>query len=406
MRILFLTAETCPTFRADVNVLFGNYLPRHGIYSDIVAGRTPGDDGMIVWGGGEAYLCDVSGGQAGKYFKTFLHGIRALFWADKTRYQAIQVRDMPVLAAFGLLAARLKGLNFYYWMSYPIPEGHLSLANDRGFTAGKLKFCYHKLVGHLGHFLLYQMVLPSADHIFVQTERMKEDMVAHGVASDKMTPVPMGVDLDAVRPEQIVPVKDQRLEGRRVLVYLGALDRVRKIEVLFDMLALVKQHVPNVLLLLVGDTQDDLHRAWLKQKTADVGVANEVIWTGWLSMQEGWRYVRSAEVGLSPIPRGRLLDVGSPTKVPEYLALGIPVVCNDNPDQQVVVSESGAGLCVPYTAQDFADAVMKIMEVSQPQGMAMIQSGKRYVAEHRDYKLLGNYLAQVYVGLAKSLKVS
>jgi hypothetical protein len=64
MRILFLTAETCPTFRADVTVLFGKYLPRHGIQSDIVAGRTPGTEEPIHWGGGKAYLCDVEGGSA------------------------------------------------------------------------------------------------------------------------------------------------------------------------------------------------------------------------------------------------------------------------------------------------------------------------------------------------------
>lgn len=89
IRLLYLTAETCPTFRADVNVLFGKYLPRHGMHSDIVAGKTPGTEGHVDWGGGEAYLCDVSGGQAKKHIKVLWHGVQHLLSARRSRYQAI-----------------------------------------------------------------------------------------------------------------------------------------------------------------------------------------------------------------------------------------------------------------------------------------------------------------------------
>ena len=63
------------------------------------------------------------------------------------------------------------------------------------------------------------------------------------------------------------------------------------------------------------------HLPLVGQQAKAAGVADHVLWTGWLPMGEGWRYVRAAEVGLSPFPRGFLLDSASPTKVPEYLAL-------------------------------------------------------------------------------------
>ncbi len=399
MRLLFLTAETCPSFRADVNVLFGKYLPRHGIQSDIVAGRTPGAGENVQWGGGETFLCNVEGGAAKKRFRTMWHGIRHLFRADRTRYQAIQVRDMPVLAAVGLLAARLKGLPFYYWMSYPVPEGQIALARERGLSAGLMKFLFPWLRGRLGRFLLYRVVLPGADHVFVQSVRMQEDVATRGVSLIKMTPVPMGVDLEEVRLGEICPTDDSRLTGRRVLVYLGSLDRPRRIDVLFGMLALVRKQVPEILLVLVGDTEDATYRDWLRQKALEAGVAEYVIWTGWLPMKEGWRYVRAADATLSPIPRGYLLDCSSPTKVPEYLALGKPVVCNDNPDQASAIGSCGAGLCVPYTAKDFADAVVTMLAIEDQERSAMVDRGRRYVAEQRDYKLLGDKLAQRYWAL-------
>lgn len=395
-RLLYLTSETCPTFRADVAVLFGKYLPHYGLHSDLVTGKTPGSEGASQWAGGEAFLCNVSGGRAKKHVISLLHGIRHLFGANRAVYDAIQVRDMPVLAAFGLLAARLKGLPFFYWMSYPVAEGQIALARERGLSAGLMRFLFPWVCGRIRRFMLYRLVLPGADHIFVQSDRMKQDLAERGIAVEKMTPVPMGVHLEDCRPMEIAAASDPRFAGRRILVYLGALERPRRIELLFDMLALLKKQIPEVLLVLAGDTEDEVHREWLKRQADNAGVANDVVWTGWLPMREAWRYLRAAEVGLSPIPPGFLLDCASPTKVPEYLAFGIPVVCNNNPDQAAVIKASQAGRCVPYTAKDFAGAVSELLSLDVQTRRCMIASGQRYVAENRDYRLLANALARQY----------
>lgn len=396
IRLLFLTAETCPTFRADVQALFGKYLPRHGIHSDLVTGRTPGYEAVSAWDGGEAHLCGVSGGQAKKHIKMLLHGMWQIFCADRSRYQAIQVRDMPVLGLIGLIGARLKGLPFLYWMSYPMSEGQIELARERGLSAGLMKFLFPWLRGRVGRFLIYKVVLPQADHVFVQSERMQEDLVGFGMDAAKMTPVPMGVDLEEINAADIQPADDTRLIGRRVLVYLGSLDRPRRIEILFEMLALVRVHVPDVLLVMAGDTEDEVHRAWLQQQAAELGIADAVIWTGWLPMKTGWRYVRAAELGLSPIPRGFLLDCASPTKLPEYLALGVPVVCNDNPDQAKVIRESGAGLCVPYTPVAFAEAVLSMLHENYDSESPLLSSGAVYVKAQRSYEQISLMVAEVY----------
>lgn len=399
IRLLYLTAETFPTFRADVNVLFGMVLPQRGIQSDIVAGKTPGTADNCVWGGGEAYLCDVSGGSEKKHIKIFLHGIKRLLNTDTKQYQAIQVRDMPLLAAIGLLVARLKGLKFFYWMSYPVPDGRILLARDRGLSAGLMKFLFPWISGRIGHFLLYRVVLPKADHAFVQSDQMKAELVKRGICSERMTPVPMGVDMEAMQCLDKRTMDDMRLVGKRVLVYLGTLDRPRRIETLFEMLAIVKRQFPNVLLIIVGDTHEETHRCWLRTKADEAGISDHLLWTGWLPMFEGWRYVRAAEVGLSPIPRGYLLDCGSPTKVPEYLALGVPVVCNDNPDQDQVIKQSGAGMCVPYSAEDFASAVIKILCMDKNERKEMGIKGRDYVSRHRDYRIIGGNVAESYKNL-------
>ncbi len=161
------------------------------------------------------------------------------------------------------------------------------------------------------------------------------------------------------------------------------------------MLVIVKKQISNVLLVLAGDTEDSDHRAWLKQEAQRLGVAESILWTGWQPMQEGWRYVIAAEVGLSPFPRGYLLDMASPTKAVEYMALGLPVVANDNPDQQQVIVESRAGLCVPMSAQDFANATLTLLNDSKLRANMSVL-GKAYVAEKRSYQQLAKALAAGY----------
>lgn len=400
LHLLYFTAEPWPTFRQDVAALFGKYLPRHGVTADLVTER--GADvsrAEATWDAGRAILCNVPRNQVAKYLVRFWRNLGTLMTLDPARYHAILVRDMPNTAILGLIFARVKRLSFYYWMSFPIPEAQIRRAKERGLSTGLMKFVFPWICGRLGRFLLYNLVLPRAEHVFVQSEKMKTDMLRYGIAAEKMTPVPMGVDMDAIRSDNASPADDPQLSGRRVVVYLGSLERPRRIEILFEMLALVKAEEPTVVLALVGDTADPVHRRWLHEAARNAGVEQNVLWTSWVSMSEGWRYVRAAELGLSPFPRSYLLDSASPTKVPEYLALGIPVVCNDNPDQQAIIEKAAAGRCVPYTAQAFAGAVLEVLRLRDEDRRAMAERGRAYIAANRDYHLLAADLAAVFLKL-------
>ena len=401
MRLLFATIEPCPTFRPDVAALFGKFLPALGVASDLVAERARDAAGEVRWGGGEPLLVSCGRLRPGRYAASFAHYARTLLGADATRYHAIQVRDMPLVALIGLAAARLKRLPFFYWMSFPTAEGQIALARQRGLSAGLLRFLFPLLWrGWAYYFLLYRIVLPRADHVFVQSERMREDLVAKGIARRKLTPVVMGVDLELSAPERIAPADDPRLAGKRVLVYLGTLDPDRRIDILLDMLKLVCARFPDALLVLVGETEDEWEGRWLRRRAREAGVAHATLFTGWLPLHEGWRYVRAAEIGLSPIPRGTLFDCGSPTKLVEYLALGVPVVANDNPDQERIL-RAGGGLCVPLTPQDFAGAVCRLL-ADTPLRRAMAASGQAYVRAKRGYDTLARHVAGKYAELLRA----
>ncbi|OQW68925.1 MAG: group 1 glycosyl transferase [Proteobacteria bacterium ST_bin12] len=393
MHVLYLTAEQWPTFRADLTTLFGKYLPRFGITCDLLTEQDVNTDNAADWPAGRAILCKVPQNRAGQYIFKFLHQCKVLITANYAQYQAVQVRDMTLIALVAIVMCKFKKIPFYYWLSYPQSEGQIERAKARGASAG-MRYWFPLLQGNIGKFLLYKIILPNTDHVFVQSQNMLEMLALQGVNPQRMTPVPMGVDLESALQKPI-PAENPLLIGKRVLVYLGTLDRVRKIEILFDMLCIVLEHVPNTLLVLAGDTEDEEHRTWLKNQAEKIGVSQHVLWTGWLPMAEAWRYVAAAEIGLSPIPRGYLLDMSSPTKAVEYMALGIPVVMNDNPDQVFVAQESGAAKCTPLDAKHFATAVLSLFNDDSLKQI-MHEKGIAYVNKVRGYQQIAASLNNTY----------
>jgi glycosyltransferase involved in cell wall biosynthesis len=402
LKLLYLTEESWPTSRPDVAVLFGKYLPRCGISTDLVALRNTDVEVQSsdqFWPGGHAYLFDAPRNPMLRHLVKTWRLVRFILQCEAGKYQALQVRDMPVIGVIAMLVTRFKGIPFYYWMSFPYPEGQILRAKARGPGAG-LRYFVPLIQGLVGKWLLYRWLLPNSRHVFVQSDQMRERVATHGIARECMTPVPMGVDIEAAQFEQITPFPDPRLRGKRIVIYLGVLERTRKIEALFEMLTFALKQQPEILLVLVGDTKDSDHLAWLKAEAVRMGVSHAVLWIGWVPTAVAWQYVRAAQVGISIIPRGVLFDGASPTKVVEYLALGIPVLANDNPDQEEIIRESACGICIPYSPEAFSEALVQLL--SDPAKRSeMVTKGRAYVMRHRGYQLLSEQLAYQYQRLLK-----
>lgn len=305
------------------------------------------------------------------------------------RYQVIQARDVRYLfALLGYVAARLRGMKFVYWLSYPFPEHYLDwAARSRGL--GRVA---RWLEGRLTFWFLYRWLLPRADHVFVQSEQMKRDVASYGVPEAKMTPVPMGVPprlLDWTRDNRVAVVP-----GR--IVYVGTLARVRRLETVIEAFAMVVAAQPGASLVMVGDGDLPGERAFLEAEARRLGVTGSVVFTGFVPMEEAWRYAASATVCLSPFYPTFVLRSTSPTKINEYLALGRPVVANDHPEQSVVLAESGAGYCVEWSSAHFADAMLKLL--ADPAGAeAMGACGPRWVAANRSYDRIADRVMEKYL---------
>lgn len=400
LRLLVFCRENFPTSRVDVETLLGQEMSgRRGHRIDLVAqaanDATP--VGPTRWHGSTAWVgatCSRRGLMGGlyKYWLSLWHDLQMLAHARADRYDAIQVRDKFLVASIALVVARVRGMRFFYWLSFPIPESRVERARE-----GNARFPFFtRLQGRIAGLLLYHWILPRADHVFAQSERMRDDLVHRGAQGAIVTPVPMGISADdiAVKPDASHD-STERVARELTLAYLGTLDRRRRLEMLVDMLRLLRVvGLPVRLRFIGGDSPVEVQR--LRAYAAEVGVGSHFEITGQLPRPEALRQLQSADICLSPFFPTPILQSTSPTKLVEYMALGRPVIANDHPEQRRVLRASRGGVCVPWGARHFARAVRWLAARSASARAAMGELGRQWVSENRTYGRIADDLENQY----------
>jgi glycosyltransferase involved in cell wall biosynthesis len=273
-------------------------------------------------------------------------------------------------------------------MSFPFPEAKIYKAKEglaRYRTAAMVK-------GWSMWFLLYKVVFRLADQVFVQSEQMKADVAKHGIPHERLTPVLMGIRTDAVRTAEAARKPNTE---RLMLLYLGTLERSRHIEILVDVLVLVKKIYPTTILYIVGGGDAPGDEEFIKLRAQERGVLDSVVLTGIIDREKAWDLVEQADICFSPInPIPPLLPASS-TKLIEYLAMAKCVVANDHPEMTQVMRDSGVGQTVPWGVDAFAAEVFRLLgDPAASQDAAA--RGPDYVRSHRTYDVIAAKVDSAY----------
>jgi glycosyltransferase involved in cell wall biosynthesis len=395
MRLFYFVTDAYPAWRVDLAELFSLELNRLGLHTDWSVRRDTTGFWTSVRKNGVVYYLPLAINSVpmitpltrriGELLGEIGLMMKLIFGQ---RYEFIQVRDDRYTAAlFAYLAARIRGSYFTYWLSYPFPENDLEKAQ---ITSGLRKIIF-SLRGEFASWWLYQIVLPRADHIFVQTEHMKANMVTYGLDAKKMSAVPMGV---STRLFKWVSTSKIIIEPNAI-VYLGSFARSRRLELILEALVLVVEKIPTAKLYMVGRGDVPADRAFLEALTKQLNLTQHVEYTGFVPIEQAWEIAAKAAVCISPIYPTFIFNQASPTKLYEYLALGRPVIANEHPDQSVTLMESGAGITVPWDSQSFANAMIYLL--SHPvEAEAMARLGPQWAEENRRYDYIAKSVFQQY----------
>ena len=171
--------------------------------------------------------------------------------------------------------------------------------------------------------------------------------------------IPNPVDVGTPVPQGLFRARYPSACGRRIVLFLARLDPVKGVELLLDAFRIVRRTNLQALLVVAG-SGDQAYVQTLRDRADDLGIANDVIWTGFLGRTGKAAALADADVFVVP---SRSESFG--LSAVEALAAGVPTVVTDGVGIAHEVAETGAGLVVKRSALGIAGAIDSILGDAQ-----------------------------------------
>ncbi|MBY8824063.1 glycosyltransferase [Sphingomonas colocasiae] len=189
----------------------------------------------------------------------------------------------------------------------------------------------------------------NAAGLLAVSDAMKRDMVALGMAEERIRVHHTGVDLDRFAPRDRAALKAELGVTGPLVASIGALIPRKGQAILIDAVA----SLPGVTLMLVGDGPD---RVALEAQASKLGISERVRFTGSLPHDEIAQILAAADVMALPSASEGLANAWV-----EALACGTPIVITDTGGAREVVQSPAIGRIAARTPAAIAAAIASLV---------------------------------------------
>jgi glycosyltransferase involved in cell wall biosynthesis len=207
---------------------------------------------------------------------------------------------------------------------------------------------------------LERRMYAAATHIVTVGKDYRSGLVAKGVAWNKISVVPNGVD-----PTEFQFAGDREafrrshgLADKFVCGYVGTVGLAHGLEVVLHAAEMAKaQGRHDLLFWIVGD---GARRSELQADANDRGLDN-IVFAGLLPKHQMPGVISSCDAFLVHLRGTELFSTVLPSKIFEAMALEVPIICGVRGQAQEIVCESGAGVAMtPDVAEELLDRINAI----------------------------------------------
>jgi glycosyltransferase involved in cell wall biosynthesis len=162
--------------------------------------------------------------------------------------------------------------------------------------------------------------------------------------------------------------EELKLSNRRVIVYLGSFGGWYMTDEMTDFLALAHKQGPATFSMILTQSP----RQMVIDRLASLGIEPKDFLVNQVTPDEVPRYLKAADIAISFIKPCYSKQSSSPTKIAEYLASGLPIICNagvGDLDKLIVENRVGA-LVRDFTPEAYLKALDEVDAMSRDETLS------------------------------------
>ena len=245
-----------------------------------------------------------------------------------------------------------------------------------------------------------KIFLRHVDHIFV-IDTAGDTLLQHyrrytpNVTSIANYPI---LNQNAFSGTKEIPTNLRKVLGDKTLIYVGGIEIAKGWNVLLESLNLVRNEIPAVNLVILGDFSDQKQKEQFDHTVKKYELSSHVQVLGWLPYEQMIQYIRASQIGMAlyqPNPRYRL-SKGNARKIYTYMSCGIPVIGPEFGEIGTILVKEKCGLVVDTTnSRLVADAILFLLthpeELNRMGKNGLEAVTKRYNWENESKKFIAAY---------------
>lgn len=246
---------------------------------------------------------------------------------------------------------------------------------------------------------LESYVVKRANAVTTICEGLRSDLIARGVAQNKLTVIPNAVNIEQF---EIITDKHQGLlqelglEGAKVLGFLGSFYAYEGLDLLVKALPEIIKQEPSTKLLLVGGGPQEQE---LKTLVKNLHLTEHVIFTGRVPHADVDKYYSLVDLLVYPRKAMRLTELVTPLKPLEAMAQGKIVLASDVGGHHELIEQGKTGYM--FKADDLNDLSQSVISIlsDQKQWPDIIAQGRNFVENVRNWQQSVSHYIALYDNL-------
>ncbi len=329
------------------------------------------------------------------YFSFVFSSIWAGVFKVRGKYDLILVTSPPLFVGItAYILSIFKRIPFVFEVRDLWPES----AIDTGVVTNKLiiKFAYW----------FEAFIYRKAKLINVLTPAFRTKLIENkNVPNDKVIFIPNAADFtlsNSIQESDFSPQsfrKQLGWEGKKVITYVGAHGVANHLIQVIEAAQLIKDKIPNVLFVLIGDGM----QKGMLIKEAQKRECKNVKFYDPVPKKDVFKYILASDFGTSILKKVDTFKTIYSNKTFDYMSCKKPILLAIDGVSRELVEKANCGFFIePESAKDWEGVIKKVVQLDEQTIKSMGQNGYDYAKVNFDRKILADeYIKLIELALNK-----